>query len=234
MYKIGQVGIERPKFRKDINGKLYGYSGQDNEMIFLEELISNAIFAQMPNLKMEILQLIVRFENIVFFMTFNDVQNDYDGEDTLEYSLDEFSMESIQESLQDFILNPEKLIVVEKNGDELSFFSERDIQFSVNINDVMTERMVASHKRIFELFKRNALSIMLTVIIISSSFFIYNWGNIEIQKVEEQIKADKVQLLRSNLQIQGMENEMKDKTKQISEIESQPDILKSNIMDKLK
>lgn len=234
MYKIGQVGITRPKFKKDINGKIYGYNGQDNEVIFLEELISNAIFMHMPNLKMEILQLIVHFDDIVFFMTFNDVQNDYEGEDTLEYSLDEFSMESIQESLQDFILNPEKLIVVEKKDDELVFFSENDIQFSINIKDIKTERMVSSHKRVFELLKQNALSIILTSLIAVSLFFLYDVGSKKIINIEEELKTERVQLLRNNMQIQALESEIKNKTKLISDIESQPDVLKSNIEEKLK
>jgi hypothetical protein len=166
--------LSNAKYVRDVNGKSFSYIGSSDEGKLIEEIVFNALIDNVENpefFKSNPFQALVEMSDKVLLITYNDNEEGA-GEDTLDYSLEEFSEQEIMAYLREYLLNKEDLsnlvFVIDDQEDEMIHFSREsdNLEFSLLYSEIRAETLIAGSKKVKMFLKRNLGTIMLIVFII--------------------------------------------------------------------
>jgi len=155
--------LQNAKFLKTIGSKIYSYTGEEEEGFLIEELIYNAIKNDLDIVNSKF-QVIVETENHIYFITYEDQTEEKYGEDTISYSLGEFSKEDISNIISE-LLEDYPLIAAEIKDNKLIIKYE-DFEKEYNIKDIPKEILISKKTRIKNFVSSKVIEIILIIAII--------------------------------------------------------------------
>lgn len=213
-------------YKKEINGKTFYYSGEQEAGTFLEEIVFNAITSKFPKFKNQFIQVIVETNNEILLVSLNDSSESEDGESTLHYSKSEFTEEEIQKYLVDFIyLNYDQLFFLKIDGNKYFFKQEEDkIEFEVNLDNIDYEVMLSGAERFKSFLKQIKLHIFLVFLIVITpiliNVFLGESAKLERNKELFQLKNETRKL---STEKESIKREVENVSKRYQEIINQKD-----------
>ena len=195
------------KFFKSINNKKFFYNGDDDEGIFIEEILFNSLILLDPVLKDNPFQVFVKTDNEFYLSFFNDFDAINTGESTIVYSRDEFSDEDISNYLSElFIYDDNFIIFCEIDKDDWHF--QRDslniIDKVINVNDINYEVISTGILKIKKMIFKNSPIFIIILLSIVTPFIL---SNVFEGYFLKKISAKNFQLIvdRNNLQLKQSE-----------------------------
>lgn len=234
IFLSGEAGkVSGSKFQKEINGKSFSYRGESEFGVFIEEIVFRALANHNPSFKSELLQIIVIMTDTIFFVTLNDSDNGYAGENTLEYSRTEFKTSEIMGYLSDNIFSKTDLIFVNYDEETKIFNYSRDkdsLDFNVNFNDIEIETMISGSKRFKTFFLKNIhfISFMSLSILIPLLTFTPISSKIDLYELE--VKKLDIQEKKLQIQKQKKDTELLDTTRKYASIENTKDLFSNEAL----
>jgi len=220
------------KFIKNINGKFYSYVGNKEEGFLIEELVFNAL-SKYEELKRKKFQVIIEAEDNIYLITYNDQSDFQEGEDTIVYSLMDFSKENISDFISDLIIEDIPLIYIDYKNGILKINSEfMQIDTEIDDKDINVEKLISKITKIKTFISSKITEIILTILIVSiPAITISPLKNSIIENRNNMIKKLKMEYSVYNKK----KSEIKTKNfmvkKKYDEIKTKKDVLTNHTID---
>jgi len=155
------------KFTKNINNKFYSYTGMKEEGFLIEELVFNAL-SKHKEFKDIKFQVIVETEKFIYFITYNDQSSVQEGEDTIAYSLEEFSKENISEFISNLIIEDIPIVYITYHNNKLIINSDfLNINEEIQDKDISVEKLISRITKIKAFLSSKIIEIILIILIVS-------------------------------------------------------------------
>lgn len=180
---IGETENSKYRFVKKIGNKTFTYNGIKENIVFLEELIYNAILKD----TVEEILVITNIKDDKYVLSFfNDInESSQKGESSIEYSIKEFSEEKIKNFINVFIGNKKILqnnifyITLDPSNEEFNFYdSENNLKLNTFAKDIEHEEFISGFKKYKNVY---ILSSILLIILIAGIY-----GSVKINSYIEQ------------------------------------------------
>lgn len=206
---IGETGHKRSKFSKQLGNKTFQYTGKDESVVFLEEILFNLILKEKESNDQSLVVTFIDEEKVVLSF-FNDAQTGNDGEASIEYLIKDFTGDKIKSFIKVFIkskdIKPENTHYVNKKLDNLSLYDmDNNLIKEVNISEIEHVEFISGFKK----NKSTYFSIILLIGVISGSIY----GN---NALEKYISESKLSLEREIRQTAINANELEREIKSSS------------------